>query len=47
MKPLIKLSKVHKELALEKGLDIDWDVVEGASNPMTFTKEYGFKINKY
>jgi hypothetical protein len=47
VKALINLSHVYKDLVKEKGIDIDWNVVDGASNPMTFTKEFGFKINQF
>jgi hypothetical protein len=43
VKSLINLSRVYKDLAKEKGLDIDWGKVEGTNSPMEYTKEFGFK----
>lgn len=47
VKALIDLSHVYKDLIKEKGIDINWKAVDGSTNPMTFVKEFGYKINKF
>lgn len=47
VKALIRLSSVYKDLVKEKGIDINWDIVENCTSPMVFTKEFGYKINKF
>lgn len=47
VKSLIRLSHVYKDLVEEKKIDVNWDLVNNATDPMTFTREFGFKTEQF